>query len=141
NKFFVRRPKSLAEADWVVDDLGNRGVPIPALPIVEYSVAADHQVIRIPGGERGGDGHFLSRPRAIAISQISAGKARERRVLRRVGDVHAKVAAARVEIKSACLEDGGAAMVKIGKGNEVVQKAQKVALHADELLEGGEILI
>ena len=60
DQLFIRGPERLANANRVIDDFGDRGIPIAAFPIVKNTVSADHQVIGISTGERGDNLEFLS---------------------------------------------------------------------------------
>ena len=73
NDFLVGGPKRLPDANGLVHNPRDGGVPIAALSIVENAIAPNHEIVRITVGKGGGDGHFLARAlaRELAVSQIS----------------------------------------------------------------------
>ena len=137
DELLVRRPERLADADGVVDDLGDGGVPVAPLPVVEDAVAADHQVVAVAGGERGDDLHLLGggRAGAVEVGEVGAGQAGHGGVLGGVVDRQAQVAGALVEVERAVLEDGRAAVVEVLEVDEVGAEAGQIAVVADQTLD------
>src|SRR5688572_27172917 len=43
-KLLVGRPEGLADADRIIDNLGDRRIPVPPLAVVEKSVAANEKI-------------------------------------------------------------------------------------------------
>jgi hypothetical protein len=103
-ELLVGRPEGLAQADRVVDDLGDGGIPVAALAVVEDAVAADHQLVGIAGGEGGGDGLLGAGAHAVAIHQADAREPGQRRVLAGVIDRDHQFGGAAVEVERADLE-------------------------------------
>jgi hypothetical protein len=62
----------LPDADRVLDDLGDRRVPVVALAVVEDAVAAHHEVVGVAAGERCDDGPLLlvGAPDALAVGEV-----------------------------------------------------------------------
>src|ERR1035437_11146992 len=60
NDLLVGRPEGLRDADRVLDDLADRGIPISTLAVIEDAVAANHEVIRIATREGGHDLQLLA---------------------------------------------------------------------------------
>ena len=85
-QFFIRRPERLTDADWMVEDAYDGGIPVLAFTIVENAIAAHHEKIRIASGKGGSDAHFFGAAlaHAIAICQIKAAHVGE---LRMLGDI------------------------------------------------------
>ena len=123
HQLLVGRQERLPDADRVIDDLGDGGVPVAALAVEEDAVAADHEVVRVAAGERGDDLHLLARALAlaVAIGEVGARQAGHGGVFAGVFDREAQVAAALVQVERAGLEDGLVlAAVEVAEGDEVV---------------------
>ena len=132
----VGRPEGLAQADGVVYDLGDGGIPVAALAVVEDAVPADHELVGVAGGEGGGDALFFGTPHAVAIDETNAGQGGQRRVASGVVHGDAQFAGAAVQVEGADLEGGLAlAGVEVAEGDEVVGQRQQVAHVAGEALE------
>ncbi len=61
-------PEGLAHADGVLDDFDNSGVPILAVAIIKYTVAAHHQVVGIPIGESCRNIYLFAASAALAFT-------------------------------------------------------------------------
>ena len=137
-ELFVWRPERLPDADGVVHDLGDRGVPIAPLAVVKNPVAADHKVVGITAGERGDDGQLFARTfaHAIAVGEISAGHARHGGVTARVIHRETEIATALVQIQRARLKNGLVLPpVKITKVHEVAAQLRQIPMIMNQAVE------
>src|SRR6185436_18694564 len=105
--FLVRGPERLPDADRVIYNLGDGGVPVAAFAVVKDSVSADHKIVGVPIGECSDDVHLFAGgfTDAVAISEISAGESGHRCVAAGILDGEAEFATALVEKEGARLED------------------------------------
>src|SRR6185437_16116475 len=108
----------------MLDDLDDGRIPVAALAVVEEAVAADEKIFRAARGKGRGNRHRLSPLVAgtAAIGEVDAAQACEFGMLVLVGNLDAKIAAARVEIERAGLKDSlSSARVKILERDEIVE--------------------
>ena len=127
----------MANADGVIDDARDDGIPIATGAIVENTVAADEKVVAVALREAGGEVHRgAASARAGAISDI--GLAHHGEGIRGV-DAHAEFGAPAVEEQSAGLENSPTvARVKIGEVDEIMEERTQVAMVAGETLDAGD---
>ena len=137
----VRRPEGLRDTDRVLDNLGDRGIPVPPFAVIEDAIAADHKVVGIASSESGYDLQLLAGGLAhtIAVSQVGARKPGQQGVPAAILDSKAEVAATLVQIEGASLKDRLVLPpVEIPEGNEVVKQLVKVTVISGELLHCGD---
>ena len=57
---FIGRPEGLADADGVLDDAGDGGVPVVTLVVDEHAIAPDHQIVGIAARDGRDDAALFS---------------------------------------------------------------------------------
>src|SRR5262249_5506007 len=128
------------DADGVIHDFGDGGVPVAPFAVVENAITADHEIVGIAAGEGGDDLHFFAGgfADAIAIGEVGSGERGHEGVSARVLNGEAELAASLIQKERAGLEDSFVfAAIKITEGDEVVQQFEEVAAIADEAVHGG----
>ncbi len=135
-QLLVGRPEGLAQADRMIDDPGDGGIPVVALAVVEHAVAADHQLVGVAGGEGGGDGLLVAAAHAIAIDEAQPRQAGERGMLGGIIHGHREFAGAAVKVERADLEHRRALVrIEILEGDEIVGQRHEVAAVARQAFE------
>ena len=125
-ELLVRGPEGLPDADRVVHDVGDDGIPVAALPVVEHAVAPHEEVVAVALREAGRDLHRGAGALAVHVGDVGLAHRRERV---RAVDADAQFGAAAVEVERAGLEDRPAvARVKVGEVDEIVQQRAQVAV-------------
>ena len=141
NHLLVRRPEGLRDADRVLNDLRDRGIPVAPFAVIEDPVAADHEVVGIAAGEGRHDLQLLAGGFAhtIAVGEIGARQSGQQRVPGAILDGQAEIAASLVQVEGAGLEDRLVlAPVEIPEAHEVIQQLIEVPVITGELLHRGD---
>ncbi|CAM3164113.1 hypothetical protein RAHE111665_17405 [Rariglobus hedericola] len=134
HEFFIRGEERLTDADGVVGDAGDGGIPVAALTVVEDAVATDEEVIAVAVGEAGGDldGGFTG---AFAVHVGDEGFA-HRGKGRRSGNLDAELGAACIEIERAGLEVGVVVRrEELEEVDEIIEQRAEVAREAEEFFD------
>lgn len=115
----------------MIHNPGDGCMPVTSLTIIKQAVPAHHQLIRVAGSERGGDGHALLigfAADAIAVGQVDSGKGSQCSVFARVQYLYAQITASAVKVQCSCLEKRLVRIaVKILEGHKIAGKFGEMA--------------
>ena len=113
----------------MIEDAHDGGVPILAFSIIEYTVAANHQKIRIPCGKGGGNTHLFRATvaHAVTIRQVKAAHAGKLSVFSDILNPNAQIAAAPIQIKRTHLEYGFiSSRIKAAERYEIINQVVQI---------------
>ena len=119
----------------MVDEFGDRRVPVAPLEVIEHAIAPGNQVVGIAVRDPHGDEHFLAAgPGAGAVSDEDPAEIGERPMGGDIVDFKTQVKAALIEEERAVDEDRwrGRAVVEIAEINKIAEQQGEVAVVAHQ---------
>ena len=103
----VRRPERLTNADRIVDNLGNRGVPTKTVIIIKYGMFANHNISNVAIGHDSGDVQcaWLALAGAVAIKDVHVAQRCHRALCAHIGNLDTEVTSTLIDVQCSSLED------------------------------------
>ena len=134
----VRAPEGLADADGIVDDLGDDGIPVLTVTVIEHTVLARTEVADAAGSHQGYDVHRTGLYLGCTgtVKEEHAAECGHIGMLAHISDADTELAATLVNIEFTCIEHCELlriAGIEIAEDHVVVQKLGEMRIVTNEL--------